>query len=249
MLRRISFFLQNYPPSFINKWFPYHQHNTHNGNRNQNILFCLKNISNHFFMRQLIYKNMFINLYEIDFKKNPIQEMAKFVERYCENLLLNGDCSENELYVDFSDKKNYLLREYKKITYENFNTNWFNYVLNEHKYYEKLNEYFLNIPYSYIWSTYFAEAMEDALVLDDDIEKDYPILKKFMTFNYEIDKERKYKIIFWDGKKYDKYHFSEIFNLLEQNGVCIATNTIFYVAHNTIGWFDIKDKITGFIKC
>ena len=84
MLRRINFYLQNYPPCFINKWFPYNQNQTRSQNSNLNIMFCLNNISNHFIMRQLIYKNLFLNLYQLDNIEKPIAEMSRFVERYCE---------------------------------------------------------------------------------------------------------------------------------------------------------------------
>jgi len=248
MLRRINFYLQNYPPCFINKWFPYHQNKTKSHNSDLNILFCLNNISNHFFMRQLIYKNLFLNLYQLDNIEKPIVEMSRFVEKYCESLLLRGECSENEVYIDFSDKKNYLLREYKKITYNDFDTNWFNYVTNEHKYYEALNTYLINIPYSYVWATHFSQNMDEALVLDENFENLYPTLKRFMTFTNKIEDDKKYKLIFWDGYKYKKFHFSEIFNKLDVNGVCITTNTVFNVSYRTIGWYDLKTSTTGFIK-
>lgn len=248
MLRRINFYLQNYPPCFINKWFPYHQNKTKSHNSDLNILFCLNNISNHFFMRQLIYKNLFLNLYQLDNIEKPIVEMSRFIEKYCESLLLRGECSENEIYIDFSDKKNYLLREYKKITYNDFDTNWFNYVTNEHKYYEVLNTYLINIPYSYVWATHFSQNMDEALVLDENFENLYPTLKRFMTFTNKIEDNKKYKLIFWDGSKYKKFHFSEIFNKLDVNGVCITTNTVFNVSYRTIGWYDLKTRTTGFIK-
>jgi hypothetical protein len=199
-------------------------------------------------MRQLIYKNLFLNLYQLDNIEKPIVEMSRFIEKYCESLLLRGECSENEVYIDFSDKKNYLLREYKKITYNDFDTNWFNYVTNEHKYYEALNTYLINIPYSYVWATHFSQNMDEALVLDENFENLYPTLKRFMTFTKKIEDNKKYKLIFWDGSKYKKFHFSEIFNKLDVNGVCITTNTVFNVSYKTIGWYDLKTSTTGFIK-
>jgi hypothetical protein len=199
-------------------------------------------------MRQLIYKNLFLNLYQLDNIEKPIVEMSRFIEKYCESLLLRGECSENEVYIDFSDKKNYLLREYKKITYNDFDTNWFNYVTNEHKYYEALNTYLINIPYSYVWATHFSQNMDEALVLDENFENLYPTLKRFMTFTNKIEDNKKYKLIFWDGSKYKKFHFSEIFNKLDVNGVCITTNTVFNFSYKTIGWYDLKTSTTGFIK-
>jgi hypothetical protein len=44
------------------------------------------------------------------------------------------------------------------------------------------------------------------------------------------------------------FHFSEIFNKLDVNGVCITTNTVFNVSYRTIGWYDLKTSTTGFIK-
>jgi hypothetical protein len=248
MLRKISFYLQNYPASFIKRWFPYHQSKTNNNSRDLNVLFALKNISNHFFMRQLIYKNLFINIYQLDSLENPVGEMAKFIEMYCENLLVKGDCSENELYIDFSDRKSYLLREYKEITYNNFDNNWFNFVTYEHGYYEKLNTLFCDLPYSYVWSTYFSENKDEALVLDDFFIKKYPILSKYMTFTQKMDKEKKYKVVFWDGGTYNKLHFSEVFDRVDDNGICVSTKAVFYVGSSTIGWYDLKTSTTGFIK-
>ena len=34
----------------------------------------------------------------------------------------------------------------------------------------------------------------------------------------------------------------------DSNGVCIATNAVFNVSRNTIGWYDLKTNTTGFIK-
>jgi hypothetical protein len=90
--------------------------------------------------------------------------------------------------------------------------------------------------------------MDEALVLDENFENLYPTLKRFMTFTNKIEDNKKYKLIFWDGSKYKKFHFSEIFNKLDVNGVCITTNTVFNVSYRTIGWYDLKTSTTGFIK-
>lgn len=257
MLQNTSFYLQLYPNKSMRQWFGelveavtpskekhlyYHQYS------HKYVVFCMEEISNHFFCSTIFNKNLFLNIMQVDKSTHTIIQVQKYLEFFCEKNLINGISGESELNIHFSDKKKYLLREYKQITYNDFDYNWMNHINSQHKKYTELSDYFINTPYSYIWALNFIDNKENVLLYDDELQISYPILKKYMNFiTEENDNQSEYKLVIINGKN-KNVSMDKIYPKLKKGGLLIAKNITFEIAANTVGWHDIRTNITAFFK-
>jgi hypothetical protein len=102
------------------------------------------------------------------------------------------------------------------------------------------------MPFSYIWSLFFTESNAEALVMDDFVVKNSHIFGKHMNINYQLEKDKKYKILYLDtmSKPVDVSFYMD---KIEKNGLLLLKN-LDIEGPNMVGWRDLRGRTIGLVK-
>jgi hypothetical protein len=210
-------------------------------------LFCDKSIANGCFVKSVISNRSFINVF---FSNNVLEELPTietFIKRHCESMLLKGMFSECKLDFDSEKHKDLVLRDYEYINlFEIFDDNWRFYTQNKPKLFYKLADYYPNLCFSYLWSLFFTEKNSSALVMDNLVMNNSHLFKKYINIDYQAQKEKKYKIIYYDTNGL-KINIVPLMEKLEQNGLLLLKN-LDVEGPNMVGWRDLKNRMIGLVK-
>ena len=152
-----------------------------------------------------------------------------------------------KLEFDSDTHKNFVLRDYNRIDlFKMFNESWQFYSQNKPKLFYKLSDYYSFMPFSYIWSLFFTESNAEALVMDDFVVKNSHIFGKHMNINYQLEKDKKYKILYLDtmSKPVDVSFYMD---KIEKNGLLLLKN-LDIEGPNMVGWRDLRGRTIGLVK-
>jgi hypothetical protein len=240
------FYFQNFPSLPFTKWFSFFNENLKERNA-RNFLFADSSISNNCFVKSIISNKVFLNIFTSPSVADEIKLIEDNIKKYCESLLLKGYFSESKIDL-FSDKtKDLVLRNYASINLQDFlDESWEFYFKNKPNIFYKLSEYYNYMPFSYIWSFFFADKNAEALALDPYVMKNRFIFERNIKLKYEIEKDKKYKIVYFDtlGKKID---INVLLDKVEQNGLLVLKN-LDIDGPNMVGWRDLRGRMIGIMR-
>jgi hypothetical protein len=240
------FIFQNAPGLHFTKWYQKFDESLKNKNY-KNYLFCDHSIANSFFVRSILSHKTFVNIFFSDNVLQELQLIETHIKKHCEHILLKGMFSECKLEFDSDTHKNFVLRDYNRIDlFKMFNESWQFYSQNKPKLFYKLSDYYSFMPFSYIWSLFFTESNAEALVMDDFVVKNSHIFGKHMNINYQLEKDKKYKILYLDtmSKPVDVSFYMD---KIEKNGLLLLKN-LDIEGPNMVGWRDLRGRTIGLVK-
>jgi hypothetical protein len=82
--------------------------------------------------------------------------------------------------------------------------------------------------------------------MDDFAAKNSHIFSKYMNINYQLEKDKKYKILYLDtmGKRVD---ISFYMDKIEKNGLLLLKN-LDVEGINMVGWRDLRGRTLGLVR-
>jgi hypothetical protein len=240
------FIFQNAPGLPFTKWYTKFDESLKEKNC-KIFMFCDRSIANGCFINSILRHKSFINIFYSHNVMDELSFIETFIKRNCEAMLLKGMFSECKLDFGSDTHKDLVLRDYEKIKLlEMFNESWSFYSSNKANLFYKISEHYSNLPFSYIWSLFFTENDMEALVVDDFVKNNAHIFGKHMNLNYQMENDKKYKIVYFDTKG-QKVNIKPIMDKVEKNGLLLLKN-LDVESPSMVGWRDLKNRMIGIIR-